>query len=137
MPATRVANGSRTRFVDKFHPHCFDPSPDLTNGNNCISDTDLQNEIKKVMTLKAWTGGLNKMFLLFTSSDEGQCVTSATNCSYSQYCAYYSSFVNGSGQSVIYGNEPYGDVTRARCLAHRLRTQIPLPMRRRPRPATR
>ncbi|HET7209942.1 MAG TPA: hypothetical protein VFI95_25440 [Terriglobales bacterium] len=87
---------------------CVDNTPELTNANNCISDTDLQNEIKKVMTLKGWTGGLNKMFLLFTSSDEGQCINSA-NCSYAQYCAYHSSFVNGSGQTVIYGNEPFGD----------------------------
>lgn len=50
---------------------CVDPSSELTNGSNCISDADLQNEIKKVMALKKWTGGLNKMFLLFTSSDEG------------------------------------------------------------------
>src|SRR5215469_5225594 len=100
-------------FVDTaLYPgsHCFDPSPDLTNGNNCISDTDLQNEIKKVMTLKGWTGGLNKMFLLFTSSDEGQCATSGTSCSYSNYCAYHSSFVNTAAQTVIYGNEPYGDI---------------------------
>jgi hypothetical protein len=89
---------------------CVDPSSELTNGTNCISDTDLQNEIKKVMTLKGWTGGLNKMFLLFTSSNEGQCATSGSNCSYANYCAYHSSFVNGSGQTVIYGNEPYGDL---------------------------
>jgi hypothetical protein len=87
---------------------CFDPSTELTNGNNCISDTDLQNEIKKVMTLKGWTGGLNKMFLLFTSSDEGQCAATGS-CSYVQYCAYHSSFVNSATQTVIYGNEPYGD----------------------------
>jgi len=88
--------------------HCFDSSSALTNGNNCISDADLQNEIKKVMTLKGWTGGLNKIFMLFTSSDEGQCAGTGS-CSYVQYCAYHSSFVNGSGQTVIYGNEPYGD----------------------------
>ncbi len=74
----------------------------------CISDTQIQSEISKVMGIKGWTGGLNKMFLLFTSSGEGSCLSSGT-CAYTQYCAYHSYFVNGSAQDVIYGNEPYGD----------------------------
>jgi hypothetical protein len=89
---------------------CFDPSSQLTNGNNCISDADLQNEINKVMSLKGWTGGTNKMFLLFTSSNEGQCFASGSSCSYNNYCAYHTFFTNGLGQTVIYGNEPYGNL---------------------------
>jgi hypothetical protein len=107
----KATGGFAGSYVDtSLYPgeDCFDPSPELTNGNNCISDTDLQNEINKVMALKGWTGGLNKMFLLFTSSGEGQCFD-ANDCSYAQYCAYHSFFVNGSGQTVIYGNEPYGN----------------------------
>ncbi len=50
------------------------------------------------------------MFLLFTSSGEGSCLSSGT-CAYSQYCAYHSYFVNASAQDVIYGNEPYGNPT--------------------------
>ena len=88
---------------------CFDPSSQLTNGSNCISDADVRNEISKVMGIKCWTGVINNMFLLFTSSDEGQCATSNTNCSYSQYCAYHSNFTNSSHQIVVYGNEPYGN----------------------------
>jgi hypothetical protein len=90
---------------------CFDPSNQLTNGNNCISDTDLRNEITKVMGIKGWTGGMNKVFLLFTSSNEGQCAVSKTNCSYVQYCGYHSYFINRSNQTVIYTNQPYGNPT--------------------------
>jgi hypothetical protein len=97
-------------FVDtNAYPgqNCSDPAG-ISNPSNCITDTDIQNEIKRVMTLKGWTGGLNKMFLMFTSSNEGSCYSTGV-CSYNYYCAYHSSFVNGVGQDVIYSNEPYGD----------------------------
>ncbi len=101
-------------FIDKsLYPgsDCVDPSPVLTNPNNCISDNDLQNEVAKVMTLKGWTGGVNKMFMVFTSSNEGQCAVSDTSCSYANYCAYHSFFVNSANQDVVYSNEPYGNTT--------------------------
>lgn len=101
-------------FVDKSlypGPDCSDPSPAITNPTNCISDTDLHNEINKVMTLKGWTGGTNKIFMVFTSSNEGQCAVSGTDCSYQNYCAYHSYFVNAFAQNVIYSNEPYGNST--------------------------
>jgi hypothetical protein len=60
------------------------------------------------MNIKGWTGGTSKIFFLFTSSGEGSCFNS-TSCSYTQYCGYHSFFTNGSGQTVIYGNEPFGD----------------------------
>jgi hypothetical protein len=84
----------------------------VPNPANCITDLDLQNEINKVMGIKKWTGGVNKMFLLFTSSNEGQCTDSSnTSCSYVQYCAYHGAFVNSAAQDVVYGNEPYGNLT--------------------------
>ena len=101
-------------YVDKsLYPgsDCVDPSPTLTNANNCISDTDLQNEVVKVMSLKGWTGGVNKIFMVFTSSNEGQCAVTSTSCSYANYCAYHSAFVNSASQDVVYANEPYGDTT--------------------------
>lgn len=88
---------------------CFDPSSELTNGNNCISGTDLQNEVTTVMGLKHWTGGVNKIFMVFTSSNEGQCAVTDSDYSYYSYCPYHSYFVNSSNQDVIYSNEPYGD----------------------------
>jgi len=104
-------------YVDKSaYPgsDCFDPAVGaglLTNGNNCISDTDLQNEVNKVMGLKHWTGGVDKLFMVFTSSNEGQCAVSDSDCSYYTYCAYHSYFINSLSQDVIYANEPYGNTT--------------------------
>jgi hypothetical protein len=72
----------------------------------CLSDAQIQTEIQKVMSLKGWTGGLNKMFFLYTSSGEGSCA--GFGCAYSSYCAYHSYFYSGS-TPVIYGNEPYAD----------------------------
>ena len=81
---------------------CFDSH---TPGD-CLTDAQIQAEIQKVMALKSWTGGINNMFLLFTSSGEGSCA--GISCAYTQYCAYHSYFLIGS-TPVIYGNEPYAD----------------------------
>lgn len=84
---------------------------DSATPGNCITDAQIQAEIQHVMTLKGWTGAINKMFLLFTSSGEGSCFdSSSTSCAYTQYCAYHSYFLSGT-TPVIYGNEPYGDTT--------------------------
>lgn len=84
---------------------------DSATPGNCITDAQIQAEIARVMNVKGWTGGLNKMFLLFTSSGEGSCFTSAgTSCAYVQYCAYHGNFASSAG-TVIYGNEPYGNLS--------------------------
>ena len=83
---------------------------DAATPGNCISDAQAQTEIAKVMGIKGWTGGLTKVFLLFTSSGEGSCL-STNNCAYygsSGYCGYHSHFVNSSAQTVAYANIPYG-----------------------------
>jgi len=87
---------------------------DKDTPGGCITDAQLQTEIKRVMTLKGWTGGLNKMFFVFTSSGEGSCFdASGTSCAYTQYCAYHGFFLGGSTGTtpIIYANEPYGDLT--------------------------
>lgn len=77
---------------------------------NCITDAQIQAEIRKVMSLKGWTGGLSKMFLLFTSSGEGSCFSSASSsCAYTVYCAYHSHFYTSAGAPVIYSNQAFTD----------------------------
>jgi hypothetical protein len=84
---------------------------DSATPGNCITDAQIQEEIQDVMTLKGWTGGLTKMFLLFTSSGEGSCFSSSSSsCAYVQYCAYHGYFLSGT-TPVIYGNEPYGNTS--------------------------
>jgi hypothetical protein len=85
---------------------CSDPA---TPGN-CITDAQVQAEIQRVMALKGWTSGPNKLFLLYTSSGEGSCFDSAgTSCAYTQYCAYHS-FI-GTSPPVIYANMPFGNLS--------------------------
>lgn len=84
---------------------------DSATPGNCITDAQIQTEIQNAMTFKGWTGGINKMFLLFTSSGEGSCFDStSTACAYVQYCAYHGYFFSGT-TPVIYGNEPYGNLS--------------------------
>jgi hypothetical protein len=77
----------------------------------CVSDAQVQSAIGAAMTAAGWTPGPNKIFLMYTSSGEGSCISGST-CAYTYYCAYHSSFtatINGTKGSVIYGNEPYGN----------------------------
>jgi hypothetical protein len=85
------------------HGHCVDG----VTGSNCITDADIQAEVKKVQTLKKWTGGLDKIFLVYTNIGEGSCLPDGGGCAYTDYCAYHSSF--GASPPTIYANEPYGD----------------------------
>src|SRR5262249_28824842 len=90
-------------YVDNS-PYPASGCSDNTTPGNCITDAQIQSEIQKVMTLKGWTDGINKLFLLYTSSGEGSCASSI--CAYQDYCAYHSYFFGGS-TPVIYANEPY------------------------------
>jgi hypothetical protein len=79
---------------------------DSATPGKCLTDAQLQSEIKKVMGIKGWTGGLNKIFILYTNSGEGSCFdSSSTSCAFTQYCAYHS-FISGS-PDIIYANMPY------------------------------
>src|SRR5579883_3052887 len=81
---------------------CSDP---FTPGN-CLTDAQIQAEVQNVMAIKGWTGGLNKMFFVYTPSGEGSC--QGPYCAYTTYCAYHGYFSSG-GNTVIYANMPYAD----------------------------
>lgn len=90
-----------------------DPYPasgcsDTATPGNCITDAQLETELLKVMGIKGWTGGLTKIFLVFTSSNEGSCFdSSGSSCAYTDYCAYHS-YIGGT-VPIVYGNEPFGN----------------------------
>jgi len=97
-------------YVDKsLYPgkDCVDPLG-ISNSHNCISDGDVENEVAKVMGIKGWKGGVNNLFMVFTSSNEGECFTSNSDCAYSNYCGYHTYFTSGS-TDVIYAYMPYGN----------------------------
>ena len=82
---------------------------DTATPGNCVTDAQIQTEIAHVMSVNGWTGGMNKIFVLFTSSGEGSCFDSTnSSCAYTQYCAYHGFFSSG-GQNVIYANMPYAN----------------------------
>jgi hypothetical protein len=99
----RNVGGYGASYVDTSAYPASSCSDSVTPGN-CLSDAQIQAEVQKVMALKGWTGGLNHIFFVYTSSGEGSC--SGSSCAYTQYCAYHSYFLNGS-TPVVYGNEPY------------------------------
>jgi hypothetical protein len=91
---------------------------DAATPGNCITDAQIQAEIQKVMGLKGWTSGPNKMFLLYTSSGEGSCVDAGgTSCAYTApnpnnaYCAYHSFIGTGTSPPIIYANMPFGNLS--------------------------
>jgi hypothetical protein len=87
---------------------CTDP---VTPGN-CLSDAQLQAEVQAAMTANGWTGGRNHLFLVFTSKGEGSCA--GTDCAFTAFCAYHSSFESGAGL-VLYANQPYTGTDLGAC----------------------
>jgi len=80
---------------------------DTATPGNCLTDAQIQAEINKVMALKGWTGGINKIFFVYTAKGEGSCIDSSnTVCSYNYYCAYHGAY-GSSASPVIYANMPY------------------------------
>lgn len=95
-------------YIDT-NPYPATGCSDTVTPANCITDAQLQAEVARVMTLNGWSGGLNKMFLVFTSKGEGSCFDStSSSCAYTQYCAYHSYF-GSSATPTIYANQPYAD----------------------------
>jgi hypothetical protein len=89
---------------------CADP---MTPGN-CLTDVQIRNEIRKVIARTGWLVGLNRVFLLFTSSGEGSCIDSSNaQCAYAPggYCAYHSNVGTGPTKAIIYANLPYGETS--------------------------
>lgn len=95
----------------------YDASPypasgcnDTATPGNCLTDAQIQAEILKVMKAYGWTGNINTIFLLYTSSGEGSCFDNSSGyCAYTYYCAYHGAFTSGS-QNIIYANLPYGNL---------------------------
>ena len=75
---------------------------------NCVSDAQVQAEVARVMALKGWTGGMNKIFMIYLVKGEQTCL-SAGQCSPS-FCGYHGHFTNSAHAPVIYSNMPYANL---------------------------
>jgi PKD repeat protein len=74
----------------------------------CLTDSQIQAEIKTVMTAQGWTGAATHLFILFTPKGVGSCILQSspkTDCAYNGYCAYHSSTSSG----ILYANIAFGD----------------------------
>lgn len=100
--------GALTAYVDT-NPYPASGCTDTATPKNCITDAQLINEIANVMALNGWTGGMNKIYFVYTLKGEGSCFDSTSaQCAYTYYCAYHSYFTIGT-TPVIYANQPFGD----------------------------
>jgi hypothetical protein len=81
----------------------------------CLTDADIQAELLHVLALEGWHAGPDSLFVVLTPDGVGSCTDRAgTACTTTEFCAYHSSFLDGSGEPVLYANEPY-DATTPGC----------------------
>jgi hypothetical protein len=79
----------------------------------CLTDTQIQNEVSRVVKAQGWATGLGTEFFMFTPKNVGSCFGSSS-CAFSYYCAYHSQIGNGSG-ATLYANMPYAAWDAANC----------------------
>jgi hypothetical protein len=85
---------------------CTNPST-VIGASKCLSDNQLQAEVKRFADAQGWPHGPDVEFFLFTASGVGSCYD-ASDCAYDVYCAYHSEFDSGSTSSeYIYANMPW------------------------------
>jgi hypothetical protein len=74
----------------------------------CLSDAQLQAELKKVIGQQGWQISSTNMFFIFTPRNVGSC--SQGSCTFTTYCAYHGIATPANGQ-FIYANMPYSVTT--------------------------
>lgn len=116
--ATRNASQLLTTYRDTSHyptsrcPAAFATS---TQRTNCLTDLQIQAEVRKVMKARNLAGGLQQIFFVFLSRGEYTCINADACFLYplnsagvpQGYCAYHSYFPAGS-RNVVYADMPYG-----------------------------
>jgi hypothetical protein len=95
-------------YVDTT-PYPSSLCPASTTPDACITDADIQKEVKKVMALKGWKGGTHSIFMVYTAKDEDVCDSTSPNsqCANLDYCGYHSYIAQTT--PVVYAIMPYGD----------------------------
>jgi hypothetical protein len=74
----------------------------------CLSDSQIQTEIRTVMSRQGWTTSSTNFFVMLTAKGIGSC--SGSSCAFTQYCAYH-----GDASGLYYANMPYADTVPAAC----------------------
>lgn len=102
-------------FVDTNPFPASGCSDTVSQTTNCLTDAQLQAEVTRVVNANAWPHGGSAEYFLFTAKNVGSCTdSSASECSFSYYCAYHSSIGSGSSE-ILYANMPYADTVPSAC----------------------
>jgi PKD repeat protein len=95
----------------------IDTQPYPTSGNctqtsgsypTCMTDGQLQSEVQRLITangLPTGTGSNAPIYFVVTPADVNVCFSDGTTCANNYFCAYHSSFNNGS-DNVLYSSIP-------------------------------
>jgi hypothetical protein len=78
----------------------------------CLTDSQIQSEIKKVVGANSLPTGGSTEYFMFTAKGIGSC--SGSSCAFSNYCAYHSWIGSGSSE-ILYANMPYADTVPQAC----------------------
>ena len=77
----------------------------------CATESDQVNEVAKVLTVKGWSRGLNKIYFLFLPEQVGSCYDDYTYCAVTNgstggYCGYHDWF-GSTSKPAIWANISY------------------------------
>jgi hypothetical protein len=78
----------------------------------CLDSAQMASEINAVAVANSWPRDLSTMYFLFTPETVGSCFdpgahSSSNGCAYQEYCAYHTNADEGSGQRIIWANQPW------------------------------
>ena len=71
---------------------------------NCLSDAQIQAEIKSVVESRGLPENLNTQYTLFTPVNVDSCTS--FGCAYTDYCAYHG-YYSGTSGTIVYANMPW------------------------------
>jgi hypothetical protein len=94
-------------YLDK-HAYPASGCPLYTGVSRCLTDLQLQTEIKRVIAANGWVKNATTEFFIFTAKGIGSCY--GTDCAFTAYCAYHS-----WDGSLLYANMPYTGTNLAAC----------------------
>ncbi|MBV9279204.1 MAG: hypothetical protein JOZ41_03905 [Chloroflexi bacterium] len=89
---------------------------DTSGGSICVTDAQIQAEVTKAIQTNGWPTGSGSEYFVFLGNGASTCTDSTNSeCAFSYFCAYHSSYTNSSGQTVLYANMPYAGHNLSAC----------------------
>lgn len=87
----------------------------VIGATECMSDNELQTEVKRFADAQGWPNGRNTEFFLSTPHNVGSCFYTEAEagdpsnnvCSYDWYCAYHNAFLDTGDHEYVYANMPF------------------------------